>query len=262
MKYKTEAHTDIGTKKSTNQDALLIKQASNKNIGHICMACLCDGMGGLSCGEVASATFIERMDRWFKEELPAALAKDDVTVQLDTSSTNDEDYFRQIELQWNEIVQRTNVELAQYGLKKGIKLGTTTTAILIIEKKYIAMNVGDSRIYKIHSGELTQITHDQSYIQREIDAGRMTIDEAKNCDKKSVLLQCIGASEIVKPDFHHGQVQEGDYVLLCSDGLWRKLSSDEIALNIKTKDGIKKLIEIVKHRGETDNISGVAVGIK
>ena len=262
MKYKTEAHTDIGTKKSTNQDALLIKQASNKNIGHICMACLCDGMGGLSSGEVASATFIERMDRWFKEELPAALAKDDVTVQLDNSIPNELDYFRQIELQWNEIVQRANVELAQYGINKGIKLGTTTIAILIIEKSYIAMNVGDSRIYKIHSGELTQITHDQSFVQKEIDAGRMTVEESKSCNKKSVLLQCVGASETVKPDFHYGQVQEEDSLLLCSDGLWRKLNNDEIVLNINEKNGINKLIEMVKQRGETDNISGIVVSIK
>lgn len=262
MKYKTEAHTDIGTKKTTNQDALLIKQASSKAFGHICMACLCDGMGGLSCGEIASSTFIERMDKWFKEELPAALAKDDVTVQLDSSIPNETDYFKQIELQWNEVVQRVNVELAQYGYSKGIKLGTTAIAILIIDGSYIAMSVGDSRIYKINADDIVQLTHDQSYVQREIDAGRMTEEEAKVSDKKSVLLQCIGASEIVKPDFYYGQAIEGESILLCSDGFWRKLESDEIVLHINKKDGIKELTEMVKQRGETDNISGLVVSIR
>lgn len=262
MKYKTEAHTDKGTKKSINQDALLIKQAKSKKTGHICMACLCDGMGGLSCGEVASSTFVNRMDKWFRHELPSALERENVTTQLDGDYSNKADYWNQIELQWNEIAQRTNLELAQYGKDKGIKLGTTVAAVLFIDGVYMAMSVGDSRIYVIQDNELQQITHDHSFVQKEMDEGRMTEKEASESDKKSVLLQCVGASPVVKPDFKRGRLKDGDSAFICSDGLWRKITTEEIIEQVQNKKGLKELTELVKQRGETDNISGIVVSIK
>ena len=95
MKYNTDAYSDVGIKKTVNQDALLIKQANSRDRGRICMACLCDGMGGLSCGEVASATFIDRMDNWFREELPAALVTENVTMQLNAVSEENFDCWTQ-----------------------------------------------------------------------------------------------------------------------------------------------------------------------
>ena len=262
MKYKTEANTDKGIKKSINQDALIIKQARTKRNGHICMACLCDGLGGLSSGEVASATFVDRMDKWFRLELPAVLEHENVTTQLDGDFSNKMDYWNHIKLQWNEMVQRTNNELAEYGAKKGIKLGTTVAAMLVIEGMLMTMTVGDSRIYIINHNQLEQISHDHSYVQKEIDAGRMTIEDAKNSDMKSVLLQCIGASRVVEPDFKFGRLTDGDVAFICSDGMWRKLSEQEIIEKVSTKNGLKQLTEIVKKRGETDNISGLTVSIK
>ncbi|MCR4831895.1 MAG: protein phosphatase 2C domain-containing protein [Pseudobutyrivibrio sp.] len=262
MRYKAEAHTDKGIKKSINQDALLIKQAKSRKTGHICMACLCDGMGGLSCGEVASSTFIDRMDKWFRHELPAALERENVTTQLDDDYTNKADYWNQIELQWNEIAQRTNIELAKFGKENGIKLGTTVAAVIVIDGVFMTMSVGDSRIYIIRKDELEQISHDHSYVQKEIDEGRMTIEEAAESEKKSVLLQCIGASNVVKPDFKRGRLNEGDCAFICSDGLWRKVLPSEIVQKAQNKKGLKELTELAKQRGETDNISGLIVSIK
>jgi len=153
-----------------------------------------------------------------------------------------------------------NQGLGQYGEGQGIKLGTTIVAGIIIGKEYLVMNVGDSRAYILDKKNLSQITHDQSYVQQQIDLGRMTAEQAANSPQKSVLLQCIGASEKVYPEFYRGNLDAGDRFLFCSDGLWRLLDSDEIIKLSFEKDGIKKMTEIVKSRGETDNISGIVIG--
>lgn len=259
MTFKTDAHTDIGPKKNVNQDALLIKQAKSKNMGQICMACLCDGMGGLSCGEVASATLVDRVDGWFNRELPQILAGDN-TTQLD-ECPGEADYWGRIQLQWNGLAEEINKKLGDYGNSKGIMLGTTISLLLIMDEKYLVMSIGDSRVYRVQDDEITQITHDHSYIQREMDAGRMTPEQALNCKEKSVLLQCIGASKEIKPDFFRGETKRGCSFLLCSDGLWRKLNTGEIVENITKKNGIKELVNLVKDRGETDNISGLMVRV-
>lgn len=259
MNFKTDAYTDKGIKKDINQDALIVKQARTEKNGRVCFACLCDGMGGLSLGEVASATFINRMEKWFNEELPSIFCSDNITIQLNATN-NEIDYFRQIEIQWKQIVQQTNNKLKRYGKERGIKLATTAVAILIMSGKYIVMNVGDSRAYIVKNDSLIQITHDQSYVQREIDMGRMTKAQAEVSDRKSVLLQCIGASEHVIPDFRYGNTNDNSF-LLCSDGLWRKLKEAEIIYNINCDDGLKKMAGIVKERGEADNISGLIIRV-
>jgi serine/threonine protein phosphatase PrpC len=254
MSFKVDAYSDIGTKKSVNQDALLVKQAKVPEVGNICLAVLCDGMGGLSCGEVASSTFIDRMDSWFKEELPKLIETGNTAVLTNTQ-------FDKIKNSWTSLTTDMNEKLKNYGASKGIRLGTTVVAIMIIENEYMVMNVGDSRAYKFNKQSLEQISHDQSYVQQQIELGRMTKEEADSSDKKSVLLQCIGASEKVVPEFFNGTNQKGLHFFLCSDGLWRKLTSKEIVEITPQKNGIKKLTDIVKNRGETDNISGLLVSV-
>jgi serine/threonine protein phosphatase PrpC len=89
----------------------------------------------------------------------------------------------------------------------------------------------------------------------------MTEAEAMHSDKKSMLLQCIGASESVVPEFFKGQIEKNLNFLLCSDGLWRKLEDKEIVSIAPQKNGIKKLTEMVMNRGESDNVSGLIISI-
>ena len=134
MSYKTDAFSFIGVKKKVNQDALIIKQAKTADGGNVCMACLCDGMGGLSQGEVASATFVKRMDEWFKNELPRVLMPSDITEDLTQEMDAYSHYWGQIKAQWQGIIQKTNERLMRYGEDRGIELGTTVVAIIIINK--------------------------------------------------------------------------------------------------------------------------------
>ncbi|QFJ53734.1 PP2C family protein-serine/threonine phosphatase [Pseudobutyrivibrio xylanivorans] len=260
--YFIDAYSDIGNKKKVNQDALIVKQARSSKIGRVCFACLCDGMGGLSQGEIASASFINRMGQWFQTDFPQLLnSPSDETEDLSGNSTSYNSYWRSVENQWEQICKQINQGLGQYGSENGIKLGTTAVALLVIGDEYLVMSVGDSRAYKIDKRSLEQITHDQSYVQQQMDLGRMTPEEAAVSSQKSVLLQCIGASANVYPDFFRGKLERKNRILLCSDGLWRLLKSDEIIKYTAQRDGIKKMSEIVMRRGETDNISGVVIGV-
>lgn len=260
MTYTIDAYSDIGIRKKVNQDALIIKQARTSSIGRVCFACLCDGMGGLSQGEIASASFVNRMGQWFHNEFPKLITSTDVTEDLSNQSFSGVDYWRQIEAQWGLIARQMNQGLGQYGAENGIRLGTTVVAIILIENEYLIMSVGDSRAYMFDKKNLVQLTHDQSFVQQQMDLGRMTKEEAAVNSQKSVLLQCIGASEQVFPDFFRGKFDKKSNFLLCSDGLWRLLNENEIISIAPQKDGVRKLTEIVKNRGETDNISGLVIG--
>lgn len=142
--YITAYGTDIGTKKKVNQDSLCVKIAVVKD-KTVCMAVLCDGMGGLSKGELASATVVQGFSDWFMKTLPYTDGK----VSL-------------IKEQWENLIVNLNGKIWNYGKKHEVELGTTLTVILLIDyKQYIIAQVGDSRTYRIDSA-LVQLTEDQS----------------------------------------------------------------------------------------------------
>jgi serine/threonine protein phosphatase PrpC len=254
MSYILAAHSDKGIKKNTNQDSVLAVKADT-DIGEIAMLVVCDGMGGFDKGELASSTVIRAFYDWFSNRLTYLVGK----------GLRDEDIRRE----WSDIVTSQNSRIKEYGAVRGINLGTTIVAVLLYQNRYIVCNIGDSRAYKIGNG-IEQITRDHSFVQREIDAGRMTEAEAEVSPQRSVILQCIGASEDVFPDFFSGNVLPGDGFVLCSDGFRHKVKSEEMYqyLNVNSApdvDGIQRSIEYLtelnKYRTETDNISVAMVRV-
>ena len=248
MEFLATAHSDIGIKKKTNQDSVLI-QIAKTDVGNIAFAMVCDGMGGLAKGELASATVIKAFANWFQTDLKKMLETD----------------FQENRLydQWRDIISQQNQSITNYGNNNRFNLGTTVVGVLLYNDRYYCINVGDSRMYVINE-QLNQITKDQSYIQREIDAGRMTEEQAKTDPQRHVLLQCVGASSIVVPDFFSGTVRRNDIFMLCSDGFRHVISREEIYqyLNpavLSNEDQMKAnsvyLTNLDKYRLETDNIS-------
>lgn len=245
-------HTDIGIKKKTNQDSLLIKTAET-NQGKILLMTICDGMGGLAKGEVASASVIRAFDEWFEKELPYVLAEEDVKGK--------------IKKQWDSILQKMNLEITNYGVRKGIQLGTTVTSFLLLENgTYLVCYVGDTRLYRITDTSLTQLTTDQTFIAREIREGRMTLEQAKSDPRRNTLLQCVGASPQVDVDFLEGKTERNDIYMLCCDGFRHVLTDDEIRVNLSpsvctdatvAKNQLVYLVETNKQRKEEDNITAL-----
>lgn len=257
MNYQIAVHTDVGIKKDTNQDSLCVKQAETEK-GTILLAIICDGMGGLEKGEVASATIIKAFSDWFEDELPYQLAK--------------ADYVEEIRYRWERIIKEQNQIIGEYGRKNHIQLGSTITALLILEDgKYIIGHVGDSRAYRITDEAIEALTLDQTVVANEVRQGRLTKEEAERDPRRNVLLQCIGASRVVEPDFIKGESNANECYMLCSDGFRHVVTAEEINTvfapannnnEVAMKNNIVKLIELNKEREETDNISAILIKIK
>lgn len=247
MRFIATADTDIGISKDTNQDSILIKHATVDG-EEILLAVVCDGMGGLSKGELASATVIRAFSKWFDEELPFELENVDLQV---------------IGSKWSLLLKELNAQILEYSKNHGIEgVGTTFSGILFIGDQYVIGHVGDTRIYHIGAA-LTQLTTDQTFVAREISRGTMTLEQAKTDKRRNLLLQCVGASKVVEPQIICGKTEKGAY-MLCSDGFRHEITEAEIyeslnPINLMNKDAMhnnaKYLIEQNKSREEKDNIS-------
>lgn len=252
MNFIVSANTDIGITKSTNQDSLSVK-VINTPQGRMAFAILCDGMGGLDKGEVASASVIRAFDAWVHNELPVLC---EAPIEEST-----------LRSQWDKIVAEQNKLIGGYGARQGIRLGTTAVIMLLTQTRYYIMNVGDSRAYELTDG-LKQLTNDQTFVAREVALGNMTEEQAQTDERRNVLLQCIGASDEVYPDMFFGDVQSNAVYMLCSDGFRHEITAEEIyeklQPNVLFDDNAMskhatELIELNKQRQERDNISVLMV---
>ena len=252
MNFLTAFHTDIGIKKKTNQDSLLIHQAQT-DFGNVLLAVICDGMGGLAKGEVASACMIRAFSEWFRLELPSMLSAGLQPEALRRS--------------WEELVGSVDRKITDYSDRHSVSMGTTCVALLVVNETYYIMNIGDSRIYLI-SDNIYQLTKDQTYVQREIDAGRMTYEQSLTDPQRNVLLQCVGASPVIEPDFFMGDVTINQCYMLCCDGFRHVIDAREFfnILNPQVnsdpgtmQQNLVYLTELNKQRMETDNITAVLI---
>lgn len=247
MRFIATVDTDIGVSKNTNQDSALIKHATVDG-EEILLAVICDGMGGLSKGELASATVIRAFAKWFDEELPYELENVDLQI---------------VGAKWSLLLKELNAQILEYSKQNGIEgVGTTFSGILFIGDRYVIGHVGDTRIYHI-GASLTQLTTDQTFVAREISRGTMTLEQAKADKRRNLLLQCVGASKLVEPQIICGTTEKGAYIL-CSDGFRHEITEAEIyeslnPINLMNKDAMhnnaKYLIEQNKSREEKDNIT-------
>ena len=248
MNFIVSANTDVGTTKSTNQDSLAV-MTMNTPQGRMAFAVLCDGMGGLSKGEVASAAVIHAFREWAYTRLPELTRRplEDAVIRSE----------------WENIVQQQNQKIQNYGKSCGIHLGTTVVAMLLTESRYYVINVGDSRAYELTCG-LRQITEDQTLVAREVAMGRITPEQAETHPQRNVLLQCVGASDQVYPDMFFGDTQINAVYMLCSDGFRHEITADEIFACLQPgvlfddqtmQRNTISLIELNKQRQERDNIS-------
>ena len=145
-------------------------------------------------------------------------------------------------------------------------MGTTTTLALILDGEAHIAQVGDSRAYLVRGTEATQLTKDQSFVQRLIDAGRMTKKEAEQSEHRNIILQALGPEEKVVTDLYHVTLQSGDFLVLCSDGLSNQVSSDEIG-RITRGSGLpseicESLVEEAMHTGAPDNVTVIAARLR
>lgn len=252
MNFIVSASTDVGLTKDTNQDSYSV-QVFTTCIGKVVLAVLCDGMGGLSKGEVASASVINAFRKWSEERLPL----------LCEQGLQEGDVHRD----WMNIATVFNQKIKAYGDSYGISVGTTLTAMLLTQNRYYIINVGDTRAYEIIQN-VSQLTKDQTLVAKQVELGLMDSQQAEMDPRRSVLLQCIGVLDEVIPDLYSGEVKENAVYMLCSDGFRHEISDSEMyqCLNpgvMRDADGMKQnmdyLINVNKQRQEKDNISVITI---
>ena len=254
MDFILAYHSEKGIKKPANQDGLLIKTA-NSSKGKIGLFVVCDGMGGLKKGELASTTVIRGLSDWFTDQLPE---------HIRYGAASDE-----IWLSFERKVKQLNSRIADYGESHQIQLGTTLTALLVLEDHYYIAQVGDSRLYHTLD-DVTQMTEDQTLVAREVSRGVLTAEEARNHPKRHVLLQCIGVHSEIELIKTKGKLNQNDAFLLCTDGFYQLITIEELQLyfveqTIESPElGTQALQQLAKRatqRGETDDISALYVKI-
>ena len=253
------ARTDVGRTREHNEDAFLVAELATGHASlddrlehHVATAhgtlfMVADGMGGAAAGEIASAMAVETVldelrTRWVgggrtdPETFAAALK-----VATDVA---------------NARIHRMSAEQPEY---RG--MGTTATiAGLLGDTLYVAQ-VGDSRAYLVRDGKARQITKDQSLMQRLIDAGEITEEEAEHSERRNIILQALGPEPSIRTEITHQQIRKGDTLVLCSDGLSGLVRPDEIAQVVTEerdlKMACKRLIDRANHNGGPDNITVV-----
>jgi len=206
-----------------------------------------DGMGGHAAGEVAS----EMAVRFVARELGSlrGLADDQVADRMRTA----------IRAANGAIFQRTLTEHDKRGM------GTTVTALVLFETRFLIGQVGDSRAYLYRDGKLIQLTKDHSYVQEQVDAGYLTPEQARSHPYSNVITRCVGANSDVMPDIYLGTVKLGDLFLLASDGLTGMLEDPELAGMLggeaMPQDRVDTMITEANRHGGLDNITAIIVRI-
>ncbi len=254
MNYYVAYNTDIGIRKKTNEDSIAVKILDTPK-GRAVLAIVCDGMGGLSAGELASKEVVLAYGQWFDTSFAKMAAAGEFDLNVITN-------------EWRSLAVAENSKLGVYGSNHNAGLGTTLSALLLYREQYLIIQVGDSRIYEMTTEGIRQVTEDQSVVAREIAAGRLTPEEALRDPRRSILLQCIGASASVEPVFYQGTVMPETSYLLCSDGFCHEISHRELLEQLGPqacknptvmRQNCTYLTDLVKQRKEQDNISVILV---
>lgn len=257
--FRVAGYSNIGLRKKTNQDSCLAEVATTP-YGDIALVCVCDGVGGLSSGELASCSAIRWLIEWFETRCSILLAQ--------YADLNVEALLDAIQIDWESGLLALNDELRRYGRSGGGSLGTTFTALLLYRGRYLIGHIGDTRVYRFYGGEMALLTDDQTWVAQELARGNITLAQARSHPKKNVILQSVGTQSDLSPVFSRGDDAVNTTYMVCCDGYRNELFDDEInsafgglehAGEREMYDRLETLANLVMQRSELDNISAVVL---
>lgn len=237
---KTFSITNIGKKRKTNQDFVYTSEQSVGRLPNLFL--VADGMGGHKAGDYASKITVETI----------------VEKAAASRETEPGEILREAISAANTLVR----ELA--GKSPELEgMGTTVVAAICDGMRLYVANVGDSRLYVANRRQIVQITRDHSWVEEMVRRGGIPREEARNHEKKNIITRAVGAEETVQADFFTVGLEEGDVVLMCTDGLTNMLEDEEIRMILEgSRDIVEKAEELVRaanDRGGSDNISVILI---
>tara|TARA_B100000686_G_C16745375_1_gene949145 strand:+ start:25 stop:831 length:807 start_codon:yes stop_codon:yes gene_type:complete len=239
--------TDVGLKRKQNQDCCFPLPGSVETSDNNPLMVVADGMGGLASGEIASKTAVD------------SISSELLNDSTDLESINEKGLLNLL----GRCLEKANQEICDLGdenLRGG--MGTTCTLGLVAKNKLYLAHIGDSRAYLYREGILTQVTQDHSLIEEQLSAGYITEEEADNHPKKNIITRALGIDREISPQIDTLDLQAGDKLLFCSDGLHGLVPDAEIS-DLLSKENIThtvgSLISRANDLGGDDNIA-VIVG--
>lgn len=239
---KIVAKTDIGKVRPSNQDSYAAGELPNG----VAWAVVCDGMGGIAGGNVASSTAVKMISEQITSSYRDGMSTTSIKHILISAITNANISIYDM--------SQANEEL------KG--MGTTVVTAMVAQGSLCIAHAGDSRAYLITSEGMKQITKDHSVVQAMVETGELTPDEAKVHPRKNLITRALGVDENINIDFYEEQMNDPDVLLICTDGLTNFVETDDI-YNI-TKGGkyymfADELVERANQNGGGDNITVVVI---
>ncbi len=259
------AWTTTGMIRTGNEDAFALLHASESRedeLTEYALVLLADGMGGYDAGEVAAAMALKELRAKLLEHpiFSAVAGKEpppDGTFDLDTCKELLKEALRHA----NKTVYTASRTPGEG--KRG--MGCTAEAIYVDDQNVVVGHVGDSRTYHLTNGQLVQLTRDHTWVNRMVELGKLTPEEAETHDRKNELQQAIGGQPDVTPEMYQAKLNRGDWLLVCSDGLNDKVPDADIVKMLtretsgSAEDAAKRLLNLVNLRGATDNTTVVVI---
>ena len=237
--------TDPGCVRAQNQDTYVMEQLDRNSAVFV----VCDGMGGAKSGNVASSLAAEVFVGHIKHSYSSLMDREKSDQMLRSAA---------------KLANFTVYDQAQQ-FEEFEGMGTTLVAALIRGKKATILNVGDSRAYGITQEGIFQLSTDHSVVQMMVDRGELTPETAKSYPGKNLITRAIGTEPTVMCDIIHMDVEKGDCLLLCSDGLSNMMDDQEILFEVvhggDPAQCCQRLLDIARMRGAPDNVTSVLIKI-
>lgn len=235
---KVFSKTDIGLVRKENQDSSAYSVISSDCV----WAVVCDGMGGAQGGKTASSTAVNYITEYLNREYRDDMPDEDLPELLISA------------------VDGANLSVYKMAMEDPDLAGMGTTCDLVFVRGEVAhvVHVGDSRTYSIRNGKILQITEDHSLVQEMVRRGELTPDQAMKHPNKNLITRALGVTHEVHIDYIEAEFNEGDILLICSDGLSNFVSKADMVRTAQEHEGeliIDTLVEIAKRHGGHDNIT-------
>lgn len=247
MRVDVAGRSDVGRVRGNNEDNF-------KLVPELNLFVLSDGMGGEAHGEVASSMAVETIVDYCKKAMNGKAPPVSGPVQADLSSKTNH-LVQAIRAANKAIYAKAQTDESHKGM------GATIVCIWVDDQRLCVAHVGDSRAYMLRGMDLQQLTDDHSLVAEQVRRGIITPEQAKSSKMQSVLLRALGIDEEVEIDAAEHLLMEGDLVLMCTDGLDRMVSDEQIASALLTTPGAQpatdRLIELALEGGGEDNVTVV-----
>jgi serine/threonine protein phosphatase PrpC len=283
VRLEIAAWTTTGMVRTGNEDAFALLHACESrqdDLSETALLLLCDGMGGYEAGEVAAALAIQIMRQYLVQQKPFAplagassFPKDFLNPPSSAGQDDQEGHaappigIDDMKKTLKAALKEANKQIYTASRAPGSKrrgMGCTAEAVYVDGRNIVVGHVGDSRTYHLHEGRLIQMTRDQTLVNRLVELGTLSPEEAETHPRRNELQQAIGGQPDVEPGVYSGELKAGDWVVVCSDGLTNHVSNADLEQMLRgegysAETVARRLVNLANLQGATDNATVVVI---